>query len=147
MNRRETVPLPRRVPKPRPDPRQPEVVALLQKAKEWKRTLEEGEAPSRAALGRRVGASGQRVGHMVWLAANLMPELEAAVVTLPAGTSERVVTIKQLVRAVRAGHVGQRTLVSRIRCRLVDDGSVGSIRTTASTGLGALDQITPPLID
>ena len=74
MNRLETVWLPRRVPKAKPEPRQPQVVELLRKAREWKLRLEVGTASSRAALGRQVGASGQRVGHLVWLATRISPE-------------------------------------------------------------------------
>src|SRR5689334_18477896 len=107
MNRRETVWLPRRVPKAGPKPKLPAVVALLRQAREWKRILDMGEEPSRAALGRRVGASGQRVGYMVWLASNVTPELEAAVVALPVGSCDRLVTIKQLGHAIRAGRLAR----------------------------------------
>src|SRR5258706_5295801 len=120
MNRREAVSLPRWVPKAKPEPRQPDVVVLLGKAKEWKRALETTTGLSRAALGRQVGTSGQRVGHMVWLATRIAPQLESLVVALPPGTAERVVTVKQLARAARCGGASQQTLSTHIRRILVE---------------------------
>jgi hypothetical protein len=73
----------------------PRVVRLLQKAEEWRGLLDRGEVKNRAALARRFGVSAMRVTTILALL-KLRPDIRAAILALPLGTPERLVTERKL---------------------------------------------------
>jgi hypothetical protein len=73
----------------------PHVVHLVRKAEEWLRLLDRGEVKNRAALARRFGVSAMRVTTILALN-KLHPDIRAAVLALPPGTLERLITDRKL---------------------------------------------------
>jgi hypothetical protein len=73
----------------------PLVSRLLAKAEAWQAEIDHGEVRNRAALARREGLSHVHVGHLLDLLL-LHPDIRAAIATLPAGTSRRVISERKL---------------------------------------------------
>jgi hypothetical protein len=80
----------------------PRVVHLVQKAEEWQGLLDRGEVKNRAALARRFGVSAMRVTTVLALL-KLRPDIRAAILALPPGTPERLVTERKLRNFTSAG--------------------------------------------
>ncbi len=72
----------RRPAKPPRQPRTPRVAELLQKAQEWHRQLEAGEAKTQAEIARREGITRARVTQIIGLL-RLAPEIQEHVLSLP----------------------------------------------------------------
>ncbi len=82
---------PAKLPKTTP----PRVVGLMEKAHQFRQLLDDGEAANRAELARLDGVSRARITQimkLLWLA----PEIQDAIVCLPPGTPERLVTERKL---------------------------------------------------
>jgi hypothetical protein len=76
----------------------PLVSHLLVKAERWRAEIDSGEVRNLTALARREGLSHVYVGHLLRLV-GLHPDIKAAILALPAGTSRRVISERKL-RAV-----------------------------------------------
>lgn len=73
----------------------PHIVSRMKKALEWQQLLEDGVVPSRAELARREGITRARVTQIMKLL-ELAAEIQETILTLPAGTPERLVTERRL---------------------------------------------------
>jgi hypothetical protein len=76
----------------------PLVSHLLARAEQWQREIDGRAVRNRAALARREGLSQVYVGHLLRLV-RLHPDIKAAILALPPGTSPRFITERKL-RAV-----------------------------------------------
>jgi hypothetical protein len=87
--------------------KRPKVVRLLRKAQEYQWLLDSGQAPSQAFLARRDGLTRPRVTQLLNLL-KLAPEILEAVLGLPVGTPELLVTERKLrVLAALEDHQAQ----------------------------------------
>jgi hypothetical protein len=68
---------------------------LVRKAEEWRGLLDRGEVKNRAELARRFGMSAMRATTNLALL-KLRPDIRAAILALPPGTPERLVTERKL---------------------------------------------------
>jgi hypothetical protein len=75
--------------------RRPSIVRLMRKALEYRRLLDGGEVASQAALAWREGLTRPRVTQILNLL-RLPAEVQEAILALPVGTPERLVTERKL---------------------------------------------------
>jgi len=75
--------------------KRPLVVHLVHTAEAWQGLLDRGEVKNRAELARRFQVSGMRVTTILALN-KLHPDIRAAVLALPPGTPERLLTERKL---------------------------------------------------
>jgi hypothetical protein len=85
----------------------PHIVTLMNKALKWQSLLDDGEVPSRAELARREGITRARVTQIMKLL-SLAPNIQEAILALPSGIPERLVTERRLRPLVEMGQSDQR---------------------------------------
>lgn len=85
----------RRPAKPVREPRPPHVIELLQRAQEWHRQLEAGEARTQAEIARREGITRARVTQVMGLL-RLAPEIQEHVLSLPDAVRRPAITERAL---------------------------------------------------
>jgi hypothetical protein len=73
----------------------PLVSHLLARAERWRAEIDSGNVRNLTALARREGLSHVYVGHLLRLV-GLHPDIKAAILALPAGTSRRMISERKL---------------------------------------------------
>jgi hypothetical protein len=93
-----------------PRKKRPRIVRLLKRARDFRRMLDTGVVASQADLARRFHVTRARVTQLLNLL-RLAPDLQETLLSLPVGTSGRLVNERGLRQACELDHAAQRAAV------------------------------------